>query len=159
DELAAYVWNEINLTGDLEPQKVQAFSVSSNFFHLMGVYPESGRAFLADEEQPGKEHEIILSHGLWERRYGSDPNILGKTVKVDGLPHTVVGIMAKGFTFPFPAEAWVPLALTSAQAHLRDRRYIWVLGHLAPGATLGRSASELQSIAQRQAGAFPDAYR
>src|SRR5262249_17623909 len=134
DELAAYYWDEINLSGDREPQKVQAFAVTSNFFHLMEVYPAMGRAFLPDEEQPGKARETILSHGLWERRYGSDPNILGKTIKVDELPHTIVGVMAKGFTFPFPAEAWVPLALTTAQTHSRDRRFIWVLGHLAPGA-------------------------
>jgi putative ABC transport system permease protein len=159
DELSAYAWNQINLTGDREPQKIQAFSVSSNFFHLMGVYPEVGRAFLPEEEQLGKEHEIILSHGVWERHYGSDPNILGKTIKVDGMPHTVVGVMAKGFTFPFPAEAWVPLALTTAQTHNRDTRFLWVLGHLAKDAKLSQSASELRAIAQQQANAFPDAYR
>jgi len=159
DELSAYAWNQINLTGDREPQKIQAFSVSSNFFHLMGVYPAVGRAFLPEEEQLGKEHEIILSHGLWERHYGSDPSVLGKTIKVDGMPHTVVGVMAKGFTFPFPAEAWVPLALTTAQTHNRDTRFLWVLGHLAPGTKLSHSGSELRAIAQQQANAFPDAYR
>src|SRR5882724_11538018 len=85
DELAAYQWDEINLSGDREPQKAQAFAVTSNFFHLIDVSPTIGRAFLPDEEEPGKDHEIILSQGLWERRYGSDPNILNKTVKVDGL--------------------------------------------------------------------------
>ena len=159
DELAAYAWDEINLTGDREPQKVQAFAVTSNFFHLVDVYPELGRAFLPEEEQAGKEHEIILSHGLWERRYGSDPNIIGKTIKVDGLPHTAVGVMAKGFTFPYPAEAWVPLALTPAQAHSRDNRFLWVLGHLAPGTKLSQSVSELQAISQQQANAFPDSYK
>jgi len=159
DELAAYAWNQINMTGDTQPLRIQAFSVTSNFFHLVDNYPELGRAFLPEEEQLGKEHEIILSHGLWERRYGSDPNILNKTIKVDGMPHTVVGVMPKGFTFPYPAEAWVPLALTAAQTHSRDTRFLWVLGHLAPGATLSQSASELQAISQQQASAFPDAYK
>jgi putative ABC transport system permease protein len=159
DELAAYYWDEVNLTGDREPQKVQAFGVTSNFFHLVDVYPETGRAFLPEEEQIGKDHEIILSHGLWERRYGSDPNILNKTVNVDGLPLTVVGVMGKGFTFPYPAEAWVPLGLTAAQTHARDTRFLWVLGHLRRGATVSQSFSELQAISQQQANAYPDAYK
>src|SRR5262249_20034200 len=124
DELAAYVWNQINLTGDREPQKIQAFSVSSNFFHLMDVYPEIDRAFSPEQEPPAKQNELILRPGLWERHYVSAPNILGKPVKVDGLPHPVVGVMPKGSPFPSPAEAWVPLALTTAQTHLRDRRFI-----------------------------------
>ena len=159
DELAAYSWDQINLTGNREPQKIQDFAVTSNFFHLVNTYPELGRAFLPEEEQLGKEQEIILSHGLWERRYGSDPSIVGKAIQVNGAPYTVVGVMSKGFTFPYPAEAWVPLALTTAQTHSRDSRFLWVLGHLAPGAKLSQSRSELQAIAQQQANAFPDAYK
>ena len=159
DELAAYYWDEINVTGDGDPQKVQAFGVTSNFLHLLAVSPVLGRDFLPEEEELGRNQEIILSHGLWERRYGSDPNILGKTIKVDGLPHTVVGVMDKGFTFPFPAEAWVPLGLTAAQIHSRDSRFLWGVGHLRPGVTLRQSASEVQAVQQRQASAFPDAYK
>jgi len=159
DELAAYDWDEINLTGDREPQKAQAFAVTSNFFHLVDVSPTMGRAFLPEEEEPGKDREIILSYGLWERRYASDPNILNRTVKVDGLGFTVVGVMGKGFNFPYPAEAWVPLALTTAQRQIRDTRYLWVLGHLRPGAKLATSASELQAISEQQAAAYPDAYK
>jgi len=159
DELAAYQWDEINLTGDREPQKAQAFAVTSNFFHLIDVSPTMGRAFLPDEEEPGKDHEIILSQGLWERRYGSDPNILNKAVKVDGLSYTVVGVMGKGFNFPYPAEAWVPLALTTAQREIRDTRFLWVFGRLRPGVRLSTSASELQAISQQQAAAYPDAYK
>ncbi len=159
DDLAAYYWDQINLTGDSEPQKVQAFGVSANFFRLLDVTPILGRAFLPEEEELGKDHEIILSHGLWERRYASDPNILGRAIKVDGLPHTVIGVMDKGFTFPFPAEAWVPLGLTPAQIHARDSRFMWAVGHLRPGATLRQSASELQAIEQRQANAYPDIYK
>jgi putative ABC transport system permease protein len=159
DDVGAYYWDEINLSGDGDPQKVQAFGVTSNFFHLLEVNPVIGRSFLPEEEELGKDHEIILSHGLWERRYGSDPHILGKTVRVDGLPHAVIGVMDKGFTFPFPAEAWVPLGLTAAQIHSRDSRFLWGVGHLRPGASLSQSASELQAIQQRQAAAYPDSYK
>src|SRR5271163_466183 len=114
DELAAYEWDEINLTGVSAPQKVQAYAVSSNFFHLVGVSPVQGRVFLPAGEGPGKEHEIIRSSGLWERSFGSEAASLNRRVKVDGLSITVVGVMSKGFDFPLPAEAWVPLALTTA---------------------------------------------
>ena len=159
DELTAYQWDEINLTGDSAPQKVQAFAVSSNFFHLVDVYPVKGRAFLPEEEAPGKEHEIILGNGLWERSYGSDPNILNTQVKVDGIAFTVVGVMGKGFDFPLPAEAWVPLALTTAQRAVRDNRNIHVFGHLRPGVSLSQASAEMHTIFQQQAASYPDAYK
>src|ERR1700681_3766035 len=76
EQLGAYEWDEINLTGDSEPQKVQNFKVTANFFPLIGVHPQLGRAFLPEEEEPGKNQEILLSHNLWEQRYASDPNIV-----------------------------------------------------------------------------------
>src|SRR5258708_16797894 len=72
DELGFYAWREVNLTGDREPQKVQAFQISANLFGLLGVHPQLGRAFLPEEQEPGKEQEIILGHALWEQRYASD---------------------------------------------------------------------------------------
>jgi putative ABC transport system permease protein len=159
DELAAHEWDEINLTGDSAPQKVQAFAVSSNFFHLLDVSPIMGRVFLPEEEVPGKEHEIILSYGLWERSFGSDPSILNKQVKVDGVTSTVVGVMGKGFEFPLPAEAWVPLALTTADRNVRDNRVLRVIGHLRPDATLSQASAEMQAISRQQLASFPDVYK
>jgi putative ABC transport system permease protein len=156
DEFAAYSWREVNLTGDREPQKVQTFQVSANFFGMLGVQPQLGRAFLSEEEVPGKEQEIILGHALWEQRYASDPHIVGKNIKVDGKAYTVVGVMAKGFDFPMPAEAWVPLAL-DVQAHLsRSDRWLWVLGRLKTGVSYTQAAAEMQGIAQRQSELYPD---
>src|SRR4029077_12290201 len=130
EELGAYKWNKISLSGDGEPQRVQAFAVSANLFHLLAVHPQLGRGFLPQEEDPGADREIVLSHGLWERRYASNPDILNKTIKVDGKNYTVVGVMGKGFDFPLPAEAWVPLTLTAAERETRDDNYLWVLGNL-----------------------------
>jgi putative ABC transport system permease protein len=156
DEITAYAWNELNLTGNPVPQKVQAFQVSPNFFETVHVQPQLGRVFLAEEEEPGKDQEIILGHALWEQRYASDPHVLGKNIKVDGKSFTIVGVMAKGFDFPKPAEAWIPLSLDVKERLRRDNRWLFVLGRLKPGIPFTQGAAEMQSIAQRQAEAYPD---
>ncbi len=156
DELAAYSWDEVSLTGDGHPQKVQSFKVSANLFGMLGVQPQLGRVFSQDEEEPGKDQEIILGHALWEQRYASDPHILGKHVKVGGKAYTVVGVMPKGFDFPMPAEAWTPLALNSKDRERRDTRWLWVLGRLKPHVSFSEASAEMQGIAQRQAEAYPD---
>jgi putative ABC transport system permease protein len=156
DQLAAYSWDEVNLTGDGHPQKVQAFQVSANLFDMLGVKPQAGRGFLSEEETPGKDQEIILGHALWEQRYAADPNILGKSVKVDGKSYTIVGIMTKGFDFPMPAEAWIPLAIDPEHRQRRDNRWLWVLGRLKPHVSFAEASAEMLAIAQRQAEAYPD---
>lgn len=156
DALTAYAWDEVNLTGDREPQKVQSFQVSANFFQTLGVQPLMGRTFLAEEEEPGKDQELILGHALWEQRYASDPNIVGKNVKVDGKTFTIVGVMSKGFDFPMPAEAWRPLSLDVQERLRRDNRWLWPLGRLKPGASFSEGVAEMQAIAQRHAEAYPD---
>ena len=156
DDLAAYSWHEVNLTGGAHPQKVQTFQISANLFAMLGVKPQMGRAFLAEEETPGKDQEIILGHALWEQRYAADPNILGTSLKVDGQNYTVVGVMAKGFDFPMPAEAWVPLAIDLEHRQQRNNRWLWVLGRLKPGVSFSQASAEMQAIAQRQAEAYPD---
>ena len=156
DQFAAYSWDEVNLTGNGHPQKVQAFQVSANLFGMLGVKPQSGRVFLPEEETPGKDQEIILGHALWEQRYTADPNIIGKSVKVDGKSYTIVGVMAKGFDFPMPAEAWIPLAIEPAHRERRDNRWLWVLGRLKPHVSFSEASAEMQAIAQRQAEAYPD---
>jgi putative ABC transport system permease protein len=158
DHLGAYDYDEANLTGDHEPQRIQAFDITSNFFELLGVEPALGRSFLPEEEEPGRNQVIILSHGLWERRYASDPAILSKAIKVDGKAYTVVGVMAKGFDFPMTAEAWLPLTISAKQQTQRDTRYLWVLGHLKPGVSASQAAAEMSTISQRQAKDFPDFY-
>lgn len=156
DQFASYAWHEVNLTGDREPQKIQTFQVSANFFAMLSVLPQLGRAFLAEEEVPGKEQEIILGHALWEQRYASDPHILGKNIKVDAKAYTVVGVMAKGFDFPMPAEAWTPLALDVKAHASRSDRWLWVLARLKPNTSYTQAATEMQGIAQRQSELYPD---
>ncbi|HMI50115.1 MAG TPA: ABC transporter permease [Candidatus Saccharimonadales bacterium] len=159
EELSASNWYSVNFTGDREPEKVQGFLITANYFSVLGVQPQLGRPFLPEEEKPGKEQEVILSHGLWERRYAANPDILGKTVKVDGKSFTIVGVMGKGFDFPMSAEAWMPMAFNDAQMAERAHRELSVLGRLKPQVTGPQAAAEMQAIAQRQAEAFPDNYK
>jgi putative ABC transport system permease protein len=159
EQVGAYSWDGVNFTGDGTPQKIQDYLVTTNFFATLGVQPHLGRDFLAEEGQPGKNQELILSYGLWERRYASDPQILGKIVKVDGKPFTIVGVMDKGFDFPLSAEAWLPTAFDAKQRVERDNRPLWVLGRLKPQATFEQAKAEMLTIAHQQAEAFPDAYK
>jgi putative ABC transport system permease protein len=156
DQLGVYAWDELSLTGDGHPQKVQAFRISANLFEMLGVQPQLGRVFGSDEEEAGRDQEIILGHALWQQRYASDPHILGKSVKVDGKSYTVVGVMGKGFDFPLPAEAWVPLSIDVKERERRDNRWLWVLGRLKPGVPFSAASAEILAIAQRQAESYPD---
>ena len=157
DRLAAYAWQEVNLTGEGNPQKVNTYRVSANLFETLGVQPQLGRGFVGDEGEPGKDQRIVLGHALWEQRYASDPLILGKNIKVDGKSYTVVGVMGKGFDFPLPAEAWLPLAIGVRERQSRDNRWLMVLGRLKPGVSLSEASAEMQAIAQRDADAYPEA--
>jgi putative ABC transport system permease protein len=159
EKLGASDWNDINLTGDGPPQRVTGFNVSANFFELLGVQPAMGRGFLPQEEQLGGHREIILSHGLWERRYGSDPAILGKIAKVNDESYTIVGVMGKGFNYPMTAEAWTPLAFTDKERANRESRYVSVLGRLQPHVSFSQAKAEMMTLRERQAGEFPDAYK
>lgn len=159
DRITAYSWDEVNLTGNNEPQKVQAFHVAANFFETIGVQLAMGRAFLPDEEEAGKEQEIILGHTLWEQRFASDPNILGKNIKVDGKAFTVVGVAKKGFDYPMPAEAWLPLSFNTKERGRRDNRWLFTIGRLAPGVSFEQATAEMQGISQQQSDAYPDTNR
>lgn len=156
DEIGAYAWHEVSLTGDGNPQKIQTFYITANLFQMLGVRPQLGRTFVSQEEVPGNGQEIILGHALWEQRYAADPNIVGKNVKVDGKSYTVIGVMGKGFDFPMPSEAWLPLSIESKDRERRDQRWLWVLGRLKPHVPFSQAAAEMEGIKQREAEAYPD---
>lgn len=158
-QMGAYAWHSINLTGDREPEKVQAFAVSPNFFDVLSAHPILGRTFLSDEEQIGKDQELVLGYNLWQQRFASDPNILGKKVKVDGRTFEIVGVMGKGFDFPKPAEAWVPLSFSVSGRAVRDSRYVWPVASLKPQVSVERASAEMRTIVAQQTAAFPDAYK
>jgi hypothetical protein len=95
--------------------------------------PLHGRRFLADEDRPGRELVVILSHRLWARRYGGDPAVVGREIRLNGVPHTVVGVMPKEFSYPaYDQELWTPAAFTPAQEAMHDEHYLDVFGRSEP---------------------------
>jgi putative ABC transport system permease protein len=155
-EMAASEWMDMNLTGAGEPDRVQGFLVSANFFRALGVDPALGRGFLPDEDQSGRDNVAILSHGLWERRFGSDPGMVGKDVELDGKKYAVVGIMPKDFDFPMTAEVWTPLVMDGKERAIRTRHYLDIVARLKPGVTISQAGAEMQTISERLEAAYPD---
>ncbi len=128
-----------------EPGNITVARISDGFFPTFGVRPEAGRDFLPEEYERGAP-SIILGHRLWQSRYAANPDIIGRTVTIDGAPHTVVGIMPQGYAYPRTADLWRPLTEAEKQD---DDPELSIIGRLAPGVTLERADAEISAIAQR----------
>jgi putative ABC transport system permease protein len=157
EELAAYQWWNVAVTGDGDPEQVLAFQVSPRFFDLIGVRPELGRWFASDEVDGQNEHVAILSHALWDRRYGRDPAILGKSVTIDRESYTVVGVMPHDFRFPYAAEMWAPLTLTPEQRADRKSDFLGTVGRLRSGVTVAEADAEMRQMGERHAATYREA--
>jgi putative ABC transport system permease protein len=156
DELSACQWWDANLVGRDEPERVEGFHVSPNFFSALGVQPVLGRAFRPEEEARGRDAVAVLSDGLWKRRFGGDPSIVGQSIRVDGGSVKVVGIAPAGFGFPLGAEIWAPLSFDPARAPTRTFHSLTVIGRLAPGVSFKDAAARVEVEGQRLARDFPD---
>jgi putative ABC transport system permease protein len=156
EHVAAFSWWDVNLTGIEEPERVVGFEVTPEFFRTLGERPAIGRAFTDDEGHSGSTDRVILSHPLWKRRFGSDPAAIGRTVQLNGVTHTIVGVMSEDFIFPPGAELWKPLALDGATAADRDGRTLGALARLRPTTTLAEARVEAKAIARRLEMQYPD---
>src|SRR5262249_8594914 len=136
DHLSAYTWWNANLTGSGDPERVQGFLVTADFFEALGEKPLLGRTFFPNEDQPGLERVVVLGHGLWERRYGADPKVLGSTVELNGQSYQVIGVMPKDFRYPAPAELWAPLPMTPQYRITRGAWDLYGVARLKPGVSL-----------------------
>jgi putative ABC transport system permease protein len=155
--LVAMRWWDVSVLGRDEPESVQGFRVSPDFFRVLGVQPALGRGFLPEEEVPGRHRRAVLGHGVWQRRFGGDPGILGHTITLDGEPYEVVGVAPFGFEFPNGAEIWAPLAFTADQAANRTRQYLSAIGRLRDGSSLADARAEMSVIGQRLRQQHPEA--
>ena len=153
--LSAFSWWDVNLVGRDEPERVQGFRVSADFFPALGVQPALGRGFVADEETIGRHRRAVIGHGLWQRRFGGDPGLVGRTITLDAEPYEVVGVAPQGFDFPMGAEVWAPLAFDANAAAQRTNRYLTVIGRLAPGASLEDARAQMTVVAERLQQQYP----
>jgi putative ABC transport system permease protein len=146
------------LTGDGSPEQVAGALVSGSFFSVLGVAPERGRAFRDQDEEPGAPGVVILSYGLWQRRYGGDDGILGTTIFLNGRAHRVVGIMPRGFQALFhDHELWLPMQLTAEARSNRSSHFLLAVGRLKPAVTPERVQADLDSIASSLEREYPQA--
>ena len=153
--VAAYRYRDLNLSRNGETDSATGFLVSGNFFGLLGVAPERGRLFVAGDAQPGHDNIVVLSHNLWQRRFGGNSEVVGSTITVDGHNATVVGIMPREFNYPAGAEIWQPLGMSPEAAADRAKESEWVVARLAPGVSLNQARAALNTAAARLGHAYP----
>ena len=158
-----------NLTGAGEPERISGASVSSNFFRLMGIEPKLGRVFRDDEEKPGAGKVVVISHSLWQRRFAGEPDVIGKTMTLDGESCAVIGVAPEGFQFPRAKELpyfigvstqtdlWRPMTLgDDFVKRTRANHQLCVMAKLKPGVTRERAQSEMTAIAERLEQSYPE---
>ncbi|MDX6613046.1 MAG: hypothetical protein QOD75_2232, partial [Blastocatellia bacterium] len=148
ERMAGFISGGSLLTNGDETERVRSASVSTDFFPLMRVNALQGRTLQADDMQKGRAPVVVLSHGLWQRRFGGNTNIVGSQVTLSGKSATVVGVMPPAFDYPQQSEIWVPFPLDPT-AERRDNRYVGVVARLQPRSTVEQAQAELNSINRR----------
>jgi putative ABC transport system permease protein len=157
ERLVAMQDASFNLIGVSDPERLRGMRVTDGFFAMLGARPQMGRDFLPEEDQPGRANVVILSHGLWQRRFGADPNIVNRAITFSGGSYTVVGVMPARFRFgDGAAEFWTPMAFTTEQAQQHGSHYVSAIGRLKSGVALAQARSEMSMIADRLAKQYPD---
>ena len=140
-----------------EAERVSGLRVTANFFSVLGAKPFLGRTFLPEEEALGKDREVVLSYGLWKTRYGGDPSLVGRTIRIDSADFTVVGVMPRDFQWQFwsrPRELWVPVGYTKTDFGRDDNSFLCI-ARLKPGVTIQQAAAEMGALAKNITAQYP----
>ena len=154
-DLVALDWWDATIAGETEPERLQGFKVSPAFFEAMGVGVALGRGFLAEEAQSGRDRVAVVSDALWKRRFAADPQLVGRTITLEGEPYLIVGIAPPKFDYPFGSQVWSPLAFTPDALAARQRRYLSVIGRLHDGTSPAQAQAEIAATAARLARQYP----
>jgi putative ABC transport system permease protein len=167
-DMAATFYANFNLTSDGEPDRIDGATITSNLMSVLGASAQLGRTFQSDDDEHQDRSVVLISDGLWKRRFGADQNVVGRSITIDETPHTIVGVMSRGFQFPNRSDLWVlgrnrgavPTSLisqvpTNDWVHERDAHFIRVIGRLRPGVTLSQAQSEIAAISRRAEQDFP----
>jgi len=145
-QLSATTSRDLNLTGGDQAHRVRAMFVSANYFEMLGVQPSLGRAFLEEEDRPGKERVVVLSHRFWQRHTGADSKAIGGSLTFDGESYTVIGVTPEGGVFDRETtEVWLPLVFTPAD---NNRKFFTSMARLKPGVTVEQANSELKRLCE-----------
>src|SRR5690606_2240508 len=156
--MAAWGRTERTITGGDAPERLRLAYVTASMWDVLGVPPAVGRVFDESEDLPGRDDVVVLGHGLWQRRFGGDPDVIGGTVELDGRTTTVLGVMPEGFAFPDgDAQAWIPAGIDPADPPPRSSHFLSILGRLRPVLTLESAGRELDAYVAAQAGDHSDA--
>ncbi len=154
--IAAMTEISFNLTGAGDPERIDGQRVSASLFPLLGVEPQLGRAFRPAEDRPGASHVVVMSYGLWQRRFGGDPGVVGKPINLNGESFTVVGVMPQRFQFPTRNDQlWIPIAFDGREAANRGAHYLQVVARMKPGVTLQEAQAEMTTVAARLQQKYP----
>jgi predicted permease len=159
DMAAADEERSVNLASEGPPEVVRSAAVSLNYFGLLGVSPRRGRSFMAGEDRAGRDHVVVLSHDLWQRRFHSDPSVLERTLRLNREDFTVIGVMAPDFRLlGFTPQLWTPLVLGGADEKpvARKVRALRLYGRMKEGVTLDQARAELAALARRAESDFPE---
>ncbi len=155
ERLASYSYATFTLTLDDQPEPVRGLRVSADFLSVMGVSPALGRDFLTEEDAPGKNRVLILSHALWQRRFAGDDQIVGQTIPVNGETFTIIGVMPESFMFPDSTDIWSPMGLDLSRIQ-RGTSFLFGVGRLRKGVTLDAAQSEMSAIAASLEQQYPN---
>ncbi|MEN3334543.1 MAG: hypothetical protein V7641_3908 [Blastocatellia bacterium] len=156
EEIAAFNDRSFNLTGTGEPVRVIGAWSTASLFPVLGIAPIYGRTFNVEEEEPGKDLVAVISYGLWQRRFGGDPNLVGQPINLNGVDRTVVGIMPASFAFPLKeTDVWVPLAVSPQRKQARSQFSLKAVGRLKPGVTMAQARADMSTIADNLVERFP----
>ena len=160
ESLAAYTGTVLNATGETEAERLRGVIVTGNYFELLGVKAQLGRTLQVSDEQPSNEQLIVISEGLWQRRFSASPSVIGQTLRLNGKPYTIVGVTDPGFRglrLGLPPEFWLPMTTASDDATSgRGDRGLELVGRLKPGVTPQQAQTQLTTIAARLAQAYPE---
>jgi putative ABC transport system permease protein len=157
EDLGAYNWNTFNLTGGDQPEQLTGNPVTAGIFSTLGVKPLYGRVITPDDDREGAPPVVVLSHRLWQRRFGARAEVVGEQIALNNQSYTVVGVMPPEFEFPVAmSELWVPMAFTKAAAERRQAHFLYTRARLKPGVTLAQAQAEMDTIAARLRQQYPD---
>jgi putative ABC transport system permease protein len=156
EQLALYRWWNVNLSGGDSPERVQGFMVTANYLDALGVKPILGRNFSPEENQSGKNNVAIISHSLWQRHFGGDPNVLNRTITTNGIVTTIVGVLPEHFNYPKDGAIYAPLEFTEQVVKNRRTHTYYVVGRLKPGVSIKSAQSDIDNITARLEQQYPD---